>query len=64
MEHNVKDILGLNVIKEMTPLELHVYPLPLIITEHCGIDLTVDRSVDYVRNNPVRKNGKHNHSLP
>jgi predicted aspartyl protease len=64
MEHNVKDILGLNVIKEMTPLELHIYPLPLIITEHCGIDLTVDRSVDYIRNNPVRKNGKHNHSLP
>jgi predicted aspartyl protease len=61
MEGSNRDILGLNVIKEMTPLELHVYPLPFIVTTECGRDLTVDRSVDYVRTAPVRKSGKHNH---
>jgi predicted aspartyl protease len=60
MENNSRDILGLNVIKEMTPLELHVYPLPFIVTHECGRDLKVDRKYYYFLTS--RASGKHNHS--
>lgn len=61
MQGSTKDILGLNVIKEMTPLVLYVYPDPFITTQECGRDLTQDRDVNYIRTNPLRTNGKHNH---